>query len=231
MVEHPRHAAARSHQHHRLGLEHAFHVRLPIALLAALLLLAAPVLAQQGDGTGSPLPVPQGGTGAGGGAAAAANLSLAYVVCAAAPQAPHTGDATETTLGTCTIPGGVMGATGCIAIYDLFSRTNNADTVTYRVRLNTSAGGGAAGGIAYSATAQANTATSTQFFTICNTSATAQIGFDFPASFGGTANAVQTSAINTANPVYVNFSGQLGTTTDTVTLQLYWVQVMPSAGN
>src|SRR5688500_6060251 len=65
-----------------------------------------------------------------------------YVLAQSAVAASHTGNTTETTLATVTVPANAIGANGRLRVTSLWSHTNSANSKTLRVRF-----GGAAGTI------------------------------------------------------------------------------------
>ena len=134
-----------------------------------------------------------------------------------------TGTAAETVLATCTIPGGLVGPHGSIEVSYLFTSTNSANTKTYRVKLGTT-------------TTMAFTATTNPtvrgFSEVHNVTETAQRltgtlhnGSAFPAN---TATTSIGAAIDTRADVVVQITGQLATTTETITLEHWRVVVYPN---
>lgn len=166
----------------------------------------------------------RGGTGGATGQAAAGNLSLAYVLCQSAVAASVTGNTSETTLATCNVPANAIGANGRLRVFAQFSFTNNADAKTARIRYS------GAAGTQYIAATGASAASAQYLIDIANRNATnSQVG-GVPA-FGTSATAPVTSAVDTTAATSVVFSGQLGISTDTMALESYWVELLPSAGN
>ncbi|HVC54958.1 MAG TPA: hypothetical protein VND95_03330 [Stellaceae bacterium] len=166
----------------------------------------------------------RGGTAGSTGQAAAANLSLAYVLCQSAVASSHTGDTAETTLATCAIPANAMGPNGRLRIFAQFSFTNNADAKTARIEFNP-------GGTQYLSIAGAGAASGQYVIDIADRNATnSQVGgVALVGAIGSTAPV--TSAVDTTGATSLSFTGQLGTSSDTITLESYSVELLPSAGN
>ncbi len=147
--------------------------------------------------------------------AAAQNLSTPYVLSQSYVASAHTGDTTETTLATVTIPAGAMGANGCIRVSSLWSATSSANTKTYRVYF------GGTGGTKFLDLTETTTPAVRHRTEICNRNATnSQIGFsENSASGSGAAGSDRTSAIDTTASVTVVFRGTLTNTGETITLE------------
>ena len=142
-------------------------------------------------------------------------------------SASHTGNTAETALATISIPANTMSANACLRVTTQWEVTNNADAKTLYMRF--SATSGAPNGTAFMQGSAASTSTLRFQFQICNQNATnSQIGFAASASsFGNTNASPITGAIDTTATTYLNFDGQLGTSTDTVTLDGYTVELVP----
>jgi hypothetical protein len=131
---------------------------------------------------------------------------------------------TETVLATITIPGGAMGPNGWVQVIATVTVNNNANTKTFNVRA-----GGTGGTLYY------NGGFNTQLFGgvfkhICNAnSQTSQKGTSPGGANlgipGSGANAIQTSAVNTAVDWDLVISGQKAVAGDTITLETYQVLV------
>ena len=159
-----------------------------------------------------------------------ANLSGEYVLCESGTASSVTGTASETNLATCAIPAAIMGANSCFKVWSIWGMTNNGDTKTLSWRFNSASG---ITGTQYFNQAETTEATVQDLRLVCNSnSLSAQVGFGSPAAgvFVTTGSPI-TSAINMANAAYVNFTGTLGTTTDTITLLAYIVWLDQTAGN
>ena len=177
-----------------------------------------------GNITSGTLAKARGGTGGSTGQAAAGNLSLAYVLCQGAVASSHTGDTTETTLATCNIPANAIGANGRLRIFAQFSFTNNGNSKTARIEFNP-------GAAQYLSAAGAGAASGQFLVDIANRNATnSQVG-GVAALGAASTSAVVTSAVDTTAATSVAITGQLGTATDTITLESYSVELLSSAGN
>lgn len=63
--------------------------------------------------------------------------------CVSHVSSTVTGTTAETTLASCTIPGGAIGANGSLYVNTCLSWTNNGNNKTYRIKLGTTQIGGA----------------------------------------------------------------------------------------
>lgn len=134
----------------------------------------------------------------------------------------HTGNITETTLATITLPAGSMGANGQVVIETLWSYTNSANNKTLKAKL----------GASTFMDLTVTTTALTQFRTrIANRSASSQVGFAAAAGspFGNSGSALVTSAIDTTAAQTVTLTAQLASAAETITLESYIVQVFPKA--
>lgn len=139
----------------------------------------------------------------------------------------HTGDTAETTLGTCSLPANLLGLNGCLYIRSAWSSpNNNADTKTVRIRFS-----GASGTIFMSGTIGSSVLSAGDIRSICNRDATnVQVG-GFSSSLGASAGtsggALVTASVDTTAATSLVFTVQLGTSTDTLTLEGYTVWFVP----
>lgn len=132
-----------------------------------------------------------------------------------------TGTTTETTLATITIPAGVMGTNGQLWIMTLWSNTSNANNKTLRVRFS-----GIAGTQYLLSTATTGVGSQIPLFIRNRNSASSQIGGNSSsATFGHTASAAVTSAVDTSLATTLVISGQLANAGDTLTLESYTVEL------
>lgn len=149
-----------------------------------------------------------------------ATLGVWRVLAASAVAVPHTGNASETTLASVTIPAAAMGPNGRVRITTLWSATNSANTKTMRHKF---------GGVNYLAqnmTTQQGWRHQTE---IANRNAVnAQVG-NTSNVFGSLSGAPITSAANTNSDVVVLMTGQLASASETMTLESYQVEVMHRA--
>lgn len=155
--------------------------------------------------------------------AAMATLKGVHVLAQSFVAASHTGDTNETTLATVTVPAGAMGANGSVRVTTYWSRTNNGNTVTMFVRFN------GTGGTAYLNSPTVSRATLADQLVIANRNATnSQVGRYVAGqpSYSSSTGAAVTSSIDTTAAVDISIRGQLGTGTDTITLEGYLVELI-----
>jgi hypothetical protein len=188
--------------------------------------LVTPALGTPASGTltnCTGLPVAGGGTGASTAQAACANLSTWYVLAKSAVSVSHTGDTSETTLATITVPANAMGPNGVLRITTQWSYTNSANNKTMFVKF------GGAAGTAYLQCTATTTASHRDVRQIANVNATnSQKGNASAATAGGhgiTTGAVVTSARDTTAAQDITIRGQLGNSGETVTLEAYTVEL------
>lgn len=131
-----------------------------------------------------------------------------------------TGTATETTLASITIPGGMLGANGMLKITPVFSATNNVNTKTMRVRF---------AGNSLVAQGAASFASAQLMAQIRNRNSLSSQGtFNALNGFGTSASSFSASAVDTSVDQVVTITGTLAVTTDTLTLEGYTVEVLPA---
>lgn len=136
----------------------------------------------------------------------------------------HTGDANEFAFATITVPGRTMGVNGRLRIETIWSYTNSANNKTLRVRFS-----GISGTVFFTQTAT-TTVADRQLTDIANRGATnSQVGGP-PTGVGGVSTAGSantTSAVDTTADTTIVITGQLATTTETITLESYTVELLP----
>lgn len=132
----------------------------------------------------------------------------------------HTGNTTETTLATITIPAGAMGANGQVEIQTIFTYTNNANTKTIRHRF---------GGTQYAGSAATTTGYTPLHSRIANRGATNSQYGNGNSGFVAATGAGVTSAVDTTAAVDITLTAQLGNAADTITLESYHVVLWPKA--
>lgn len=144
------------------------------------------------------------------------------VQCQSAVAVPHTGDTAEFTAATCTIPANTLGANGRLQVMAQWSWPNNANTKTVRVRF---------GGTQFMSAAATTSLQGNFIVAIANRNSTSsQVGTNQVGQLAGTnVNAVVTGALATTSSQDITITEQLGTGTDTVTLESYQVLVWPKA--
>lgn len=151
---------------------------------------------------------------------AATALKQGRVLAQSAVAVPHTGDTTEAVLASVTVPAGLMGPNGRVEIFAHWSCSNNANNKTFAVKF---------GGASYLAAVQTATASVRVDVYVANRNANnSQVGHGNTLnSFGATANAKVTSAVDTGADVIVQITGTLANAGDTITLESYIVSVWP----
>jgi hypothetical protein len=173
---------------------------------------------------GTDVPVADGGTGASSAenAASMANLGYFRVLAASAVAVSHTGNTTETTLATISVPANAMGANGAIRIKALFTLTNNANNKTFRIKF---------GGTSLLAATFTANSTLSIFRTIANRNATnSQVSEAGTSSgFGGIAAAIATAAIDTTAAQDIVITIQLANAGDSATLESYTIEILKQA--
>lgn len=147
-------------------------------------------------------------------------LKSAGVLAQSAVPASVTGTTTETTLATINIPAGAVGPNGSLSITTLWTMTNNADTKTTRIRL---------AGQGYLAFAAASVMAQQSVTIIRNRNAyNSQIGYNSASStgLGSTGSSNTASTVDMSQAQSLTITGQLGTSTDTITLEGYTVELL-----
>lgn len=129
-----------------------------------------------------------------------------------------TGTTSETTLASITIPGGIMGSNGVVRVTAHYSTTNNANAKNLFVRFG--------GSVAF-----VNTAATSVTYVVRNeirnrNALNSQVSNQI--SSGATTLAAAILSINTAVDQILTITGQLANTGDTITLEGYSVEVLPS---
>lgn len=149
-------------------------------------------------------------------AAMCATLGVWRVLAASAVAVPHTGNTSETTLASVTIPAGAMGANGRVRITTIWSATNSANTKTMRHKF---------GGVNYLAQNMTTQQGWRHQSDIANRNAVnAQVG-NGNNVFGSLSAAANASAVDTSSAVNVVISGQLANGADTITLESYVIEL------
>jgi hypothetical protein len=147
-------------------------------------------------------------------------LKAAGILAQSAVPSSVTGTTTETVLATINIPAGAVGPNGYVRITADWSLTSNADTKNFRMRL-----GGNTIGSSYTLNAAQST-----FFSdaaVYNQNSQSSQYTRFRGNTGGQYN-VSTGSLtaNMATAQSLTLTAQLGTSTDTVTLLSYTVEIL-----
>jgi len=151
-----------------------------------------------------------------------ATLGTWRVLAASAVASAHTGDTAETVLAGITLPGGAMGPNGLLRITSVFSFTNSANTKSMRYRL-----GGLAGAALMSVSSTTSASMMTQRLVQNRNSQASQVSGPpgFANSFGASGNPAATSSVDTASDQTIAITGQLASSSDTITLESCLVEV------
>ncbi len=140
----------------------------------------------------------------------------------------HTGNTNETVLATVAVPANSMGANGVLRVRSVWTVTNNANNKTRRIRFG--AAGAGTGGTVALGFASASTGSAQHFTQIQNRAATnSQAGMQTGAGSGGFAEAstgATTLAIDTTAATELAITGQLASGADTITLEIYSVELL-----
>jgi hypothetical protein len=172
--------------------------------------------------TATAVTVGQGGTGATNAQVATQNLGTWWIAGQSGASASHTGDTTETTLATITIPANSLGNNGSIRITTFWTYTSSANNKNFKIRYS-----GASGTQYLQLSATATSTLQTQQ-TITNANATnSQIGWASNGlnPFTTSSSATITSAVDTTASTTVVISCLLSNTGETITLNRYLVEV------
>ena len=130
-----------------------------------------------------------------------------------------TNTTTETELASITIKGGLMGANGKLKIWPLLSMTNNANGKTIRLKMD--------GNVIYG-----NTRTNEvqlHFLSIVrntNSQSVQKISSGITAGLGTTTGAVTSLTVDTSADFTISITGQLASSTDTLTLEGFFVEIV-----
>jgi hypothetical protein len=133
---------------------------------------------------------------------------------------PHPGTiTTEHTFASVVVPAGILGLNGILEVDAVFSYTNNSNTKSFKFRY----GGGAFFASSATATASAGFLKQLQNRGVTNS----QVGASASSqTYGTSASAPYTSAIDTTVTTSVDITGQLAVGTDAMTLERYTVRVI-----
>lgn len=156
----------------------------------------------------------------------AALLTWYVIGASAATGMSVTGSTNETALATISIPAGAMGANGILRVTLLVTGTNNANTKTIRIRL-----GGISGSQFFAASIASTLTTRSQIQIQNRNSQASQVAHANATlnSFQSTSGGVFTASVDTSAAQDLVISGQLGTGTDTLTLESYLVEILYKA--
>lgn len=173
----------------------------------------------------SPLPVERNERGFWVGAQqldqAKSTIGLPYILGKSGVAVPLTGTLVETPMASVLLPGGLMGRFGWLRITSLWSFTNNANNKVMRPKL------GASTLATFTATATAGVRMSN---IIANRGAeNSQVAPTGSGAFADAASVgVGTFAVDTTADQLVTLTGQLANIADSITLEAWMIEVMPS---
>jgi len=145
------------------------------------------------------------------------------IIAASSVISTHTGNTSETTLATITVPAGAMGPNGILRITTLWSLTNNANNKTCRVRFSGASGTQFVAAVLPSAQSAQN---------ICiirnRNSASSQVGHTSGTfnSYNFNTGAITTASVDTSVATTIVISVQLASGTDTASLESYIVELI-----
>jgi hypothetical protein len=176
----------------------------------------------------TPVSIANGGTNASAAKDAAKNLSGIYVLAQSAVASPVTATASETTLATVTIPANLLGANGRLRVTALWSYTNSANTKTLRVRATDGTNSSVLLNQSQTTTAALRAQAEMANRGATNSQVSAPNGL---TGYGNTSGSLNTSSMDTTLAITVTITGQLATTSETITLEEYLVEVIQTAGN
>lgn len=133
-----------------------------------------------------------------------------------------TGTLTDTVLGSCVVPGGLLGADGILIAVAFWSHTNNANNKNLRMKYGNSTCDLMGGRMA---TTSATTFTQRWMF---QRSVSSQVFNNATQDFLSSSNAPGTAAINSAIDQPFQFTGILANVADTITLEAWALLAVPS---
>lgn len=145
--------------------------------------------------------------------------SSVKVLAQSAVAVSHTGDTSQTTLATVTIPANSMGKNGRLRITTVWSYTNSGNNKSLRISF---------GGTNYLSSNVTTSASIQDQRTISNRNDTAsQVGLTSTVGgFGSSSASPVTSTVDTTSDVPLLFTGQLASSGETVTLESYLVELI-----
>jgi len=130
-----------------------------------------------------------------------------------------TGTTSETTLLTVNIPASLIGASGKVKMYPLYSMTNNANAKSLRVKL---------GGSMAFYTAVSNSSHSSALVIIRNigSESVQKSSTSVVSGLGNIGVALTTLAIDTSVATTITVTGQLANSADTMTLEGFFMEIV-----
>jgi hypothetical protein len=167
------------------------------------------------------------GSAAVSGALTVAGGQVARVLASSGAQIADKGNVTsEETFATITVPANAMGANGMLRVWLQWGYTNSANDKTARVRFS-----GAAGTIFYSHVATTSVSLGSVALIQNRNATNSQVGgpLTLAAGMGAGLSAAATASVDTTASTTIVITGQKETGTETLTLERYLVELIPSA--
>jgi len=130
-----------------------------------------------------------------------------------------TGTTSETTLLTVNIPASLIGASGKVKMYPLYSMTNNANSKVLRVKL----GGSMA---FYAATSNSSHSSALVIIRNIGSESVQKSSTTVVSGLGNTGTALNTLAIDTSVATTITVTGQLTNSADTMTLEGFFMEIV-----
>lgn len=131
-----------------------------------------------------------------------------------------TGTTAETEIGTYTMPGGILGATGMVRVTAFYSMVGTASTKAPRIKF---------GGNNFVANTNAAAVLSQSLIgLVINKTAATQTctALGSATGLGAVVSSSLSLAVDTTAPVVIQFTGQLGSAADSITLDRYIIEVV-----
>lgn len=131
-----------------------------------------------------------------------------------------TGTTAETEIGTYTLPAGMLGATGMVRVTAFYSMVGTAGTKAPRIKF---------GGNNFVANSNAAAVLSQNLIgLVINKTAATQTATALGSAtgLGAVASSSLSFAVDTTAPVVIQFTGQLGSAADSMTLDRYIIEVV-----
>lgn len=131
-----------------------------------------------------------------------------------------TGTTAETEIGTYTLPAGILGATGMVRVTAFYSMVGTAGTKAPRIKFGGSAFVGN--------TNAANVLSQSLIGLVINKTAGTQTctALGSATGLGAVVSSSLSLAVDTTAPVVIQFTGQLGSAADSITLDRYIIEVV-----
>jgi len=152
--------------------------------------------------------------------AAPTNFAASSILAVSSTFASHTGDTSETTLATVSVPAGALGTKGFVRIQALWTHSNNGNNKTPRIKF---------GGTTVSAPVLTTNDQFEDLTVVKNQNSAASQRFAIVAAtnvFGSIAGSGGTATVNTAAAFDITFTAQLANAGDVLVLQYYMIELV-----